>query len=144
MPADLVRVDAAARQAWLGDRLLVLNPLTFDLLAYLVTQAGDVISPDQIMREVWKVSRWPNLKTLTVTMGRVRDALGDDYDNPTYITTIRGRGYRFEAAMVAPAETRVVDVDGRRYDVVHWEKHPYRGADVTFTLHAREAVSDGS
>lgn len=138
---DLIRVDTRAYQAWQGDRLLVLEPLAFDLLAYLIAHAGEVVSADRIMREVWKVSRWPNLKTVTVTMSRIRDALGDDYDAPVYITTVRGRGYRFEKAMVAPAETRVVEVDGRRYDVVWWERHPSRAQDVTFTLHAREAVT---
>ena len=144
MPADLIRVDAPAYQAWQGDRLLTLEPLAFDLLAYLVAHAGQVVPPDQIMREVWKVSQWSNITTATVTMSRLRDALGDAHDNPTYITTVRGRGYRFEKAMVAPAETKTVEVDGRRYDVLWWEKGPYRGATVTFTLHAREAVRDGS
>jgi DNA-binding winged helix-turn-helix (wHTH) protein len=141
MSRDLVRVDVAARQAWLGGVELDLRPMEFRLLAVLVANAGRLVSYDQLKRRVWLVDWMPNRKSIIVTAMVLRRKLGDSHPF-RYMKTVHGLGYRFEASMVAPAETHVVDIDGRRYDVLHWEKHPYRGADVTFTLHAREAVPD--
>ncbi|MEU6709939.1 winged helix-turn-helix domain-containing protein [Nonomuraea sp. NPDC046802] len=143
--ADLVRIDADARQAWLGATRLELLPMEFRLLSLLVSNAGTLVPQKRVLQEVWDTELVGARKTLGTTLCRLRKALGDDSRYPTYITTVGGEGLRFEAAMVAPSETRVVDIDGRRYDVLHWEKHPFRGATSTFTLHARpvEAVSDG-
>lgn len=143
MAADLVRVDAPARQAWLGETELDLLPMEFRLLAFLVANAGRCATYDQLAQRVWLTDWMPCRKTITQHMMHLRRKLGDSFPF-RYVKAVKGVGYRFEQAMVAPTETRVVDVDGRRYDVVHWEKHPYRGADVTFTLHAREAVPDGA
>lgn len=142
--ADLVRIDDHARQAWLGETLLPLRPMEYRLLHELVSHAGVVLPVRHLLREVWGTDVWGMRGTVYMTLVRLRKALGDDAKHPTYITTIDG-GLRFEAAMLAPSQTRVVDIDGRRYTVLHWEKHPYQGATQTFTLYARpvEAVSDG-
>ena len=48
------------------------------------------------MREVWDTTFWTSSKTIDVHLGWVRRKLGDDSRRPRLITTVRGRGLRFE------------------------------------------------
>jgi DNA-binding response OmpR family regulator len=68
----------------------------FDLVSYLIARAGTVVSREELMREVWQTTFWTSAKTIDVHLGWVRRKLGDDTRRPTLITTIRGRGLRFE------------------------------------------------
>ena len=51
---------------------------------------------EELMRDVWQTTFWTSAKTIDVHLGWVRKKLGDDTRRPTLITTIRGRGLRFE------------------------------------------------
>jgi DNA-binding response OmpR family regulator len=93
-----VRVDAAARRAWVGERELELTPKEFDLLALLVAEAGRVVRRERIMDEVWDVNWFGSTKTLDVHVSSLRRKLGDDPERPRLLTTVRGVGLRFEAA----------------------------------------------
>jgi DNA-binding response OmpR family regulator len=94
--AQGVRVDTEARRAWLGDTELDLTTKEFDLLALLVSEAGKVVTREQIMRDVWDSKWWGSTKTLDMHISWLRRKLGDDAQNPRYITTVRGVGFRFE------------------------------------------------
>src|SRR5712664_1175869 len=59
-----VRVDSDARRAWIGDTELELTTKEFDLLSVLVSDAGKVVTREQIMREVWDSKWWGSTKTL--------------------------------------------------------------------------------
>ena len=91
-----VRVDVAARRAWRGDEELDLSPKEFDLLALLVRNAGRVVSREDLMREVWAAQWWHSTKTLDMHVSWLRRKLGDDANDPRYLTTVRGVGFRFE------------------------------------------------
>ncbi|MEQ6902412.1 winged helix-turn-helix domain-containing protein [Nocardioides sp. YIM 152588] len=91
-----VRLDPVARRAWRADRELDLSRKEFDLLQALIERAGDVVTRDELMRNVWQVNFWTSSKTIDVHLGWVRRKLGDDTRDPRLITTIRGRGLRFE------------------------------------------------
>jgi DNA-binding response OmpR family regulator len=91
-----VRVDGDARRAWIGDTELELTTKEFDLLSVLVSDAGKVVTREQIMREVWDSKWWGSTKTLDMHISWLRRKLGDDAHNPRYITTVRGVGFRFE------------------------------------------------
>jgi DNA-binding response OmpR family regulator len=94
--AQGVRVDAEARRAWLGDTELELTTKEFDLLRLLVNDAGKVVTREQIMQEVWGDKWWGSTKTLDMHISWLRRKLGDDAQRPSYITTVRGVGFRFE------------------------------------------------
>ncbi len=68
----------------------------FDLLHALISRAGETVTRDQLMREVWGATFWTSSKTIDVHLGWVRRKLGDDPRKPTLIRTIRGHGLRFE------------------------------------------------
>jgi DNA-binding response OmpR family regulator len=91
--AGAVRVDVAARRAWSGELELALRPKEFDLLALLVGDAGRVVTRERIMREVWNTEWLGSTKTLDTHILSLRGKLAADA-----ITTLRGIGYRFEAA----------------------------------------------
>ena len=91
-----VRVDAGARRAWIGETELDLTTKEFDLLNLLVSEAGKVVTREQIMRDVWDSKWWGSTKTLDMHISWLRRKLGDDAQNPRYISTVRGVGFRFE------------------------------------------------
>ncbi|MEU9867909.1 response regulator transcription factor [Actinomadura sp. NPDC048021] len=91
-----LRLDLAARRAFLDGVELDLRPKEFDLLAVLASRAGTVVSREQLMDEVWDVNWFGSTKTLDVHVSALRRKLGVLGENPGPITTIRGRGYRYE------------------------------------------------
>jgi DNA-binding response OmpR family regulator len=87
-----VRIDSASRRAWRGEQELELSPKEFDLLALLVREAGNVVTRERIMDEVWDVNWLGSTKTLDMHMSWLRRKLGD----PPLIGTVRRVGFRFE------------------------------------------------
>jgi DNA-binding response OmpR family regulator len=91
-----VRVDVAARQAWVDGTEMPLSPKEFELLVLLVRNAGTVVTRERIMEEVWDEHWFGSTKTLDVHISWLRRKLGDDPAEPRCITTVRGVGFRFE------------------------------------------------
>jgi DNA-binding response OmpR family regulator len=94
-----LRMDLAARRAWLGEEELALARKEFDLLARLATDAGHVVTREVLMSEVWDENWFGSTKTLDVHIAWLRKKLGDDPAAPRYIHTVRGVGFR-----LAPTE----------------------------------------
>jgi DNA-binding response OmpR family regulator len=91
-----VRLDPETRRVWRGDREIDLSRMEFELLHALMSRAGELVTRDELMREVWDTTFWTSSKTIDVHLGWVRRKLGDDSRSPSLITTVRGRGLRFE------------------------------------------------
>jgi DNA-binding response OmpR family regulator len=91
-----VEIDPETRRAWRGGREITLSRKEFDLVEALMSRAGDIVTRDELMRTVWHTNFWTSSKTIDVHLGWVRRKLGDDTRRPTLITTIRGKGLRFE------------------------------------------------
>ena len=91
-----VELDPETRRAWRAGREIVLSRKEFDLVEALMSRAGDIVTRDELMRNVWHTNFWTSSKTIDVHLGWVRRKLGDDTRRPTLITTIRGKGLRFE------------------------------------------------
>jgi DNA-binding response OmpR family regulator len=92
-----VSLDPAARRVWVGPQEVVFSRKEFDLLYALMSRAGELVTRDELMRDVWDTTFWTSSKTIDVHLGWVRRKLGDDSRRPRLITTIRGQGLRFEA-----------------------------------------------
>jgi DNA-binding response OmpR family regulator len=99
MTVGRLRLDLAARRAYVDSTELPLRPKEFDLLALLVTRAGEMISREQLMEEVWDVNWFGSTKTLDVHVSALRRKLGELGEDPNRITTLRGRGYRYEVEL---------------------------------------------
>lgn len=91
--ASGVTVDSVKRRATLGDEPLELTAKEFDLLSYLVANAGRVISRDEILQSVWGGQHSTDSNVIEVFVCHLRNKIGD-HDN-AIIQTIRGVGYFF-------------------------------------------------
>lgn len=91
-----VRIDPDSRRAWRAGVEVELSRKEFDLVVALISRAGEVVSREELMRDVWNTTFWTSSKTIDVHLGWVRRKFGDDPRRPTLITTIRGHGLRFE------------------------------------------------
>ncbi|MGN6753988.1 MAG: response regulator transcription factor [Intrasporangium sp.] len=93
---ELVRIDPEGRRAWFKDDELQLTAKEFDLLRVLVREQGKVVSREQLMREVWDTAWLGSTKTLDMHISVLRRKLGDGAQDPRYIATVRGVGFRFD------------------------------------------------
>jgi DNA-binding response OmpR family regulator len=92
-------VDVAARRACVRDRVLPLRAKEFDLLARLASTPGVVVGRDTFMADVWDTRWYGPTKTLDVHVASVRRKLAAaGGDRVPAIATVRGHGYRLEAA----------------------------------------------
>jgi DNA-binding response OmpR family regulator len=96
-----IRLDPVERRVWRGVDEVAFSRKEFDLVHALIARAGDIVTRDELMREVWNATFWTSSKTIDVHLGWVRRKLGDDSRRPHLITTIRGKGLRFEKSTVA-------------------------------------------
>ncbi len=96
--AQDVRVDVGAHRAFQAKRELQLTAKEFELLRVLLRDAGSVVGRETLMREVWGLDPSGSTKTLDMHVSWLRRKLGDDANDPHYITTVRGMGFRFETA----------------------------------------------
>jgi two-component system response regulator RegX3 len=92
-----VRVDSGRREARVGGDEIDLTRKEFELLELLVREAGSVISRERLIDEVWDTNWFGSTKTLDVHVSSLRRKLGDDSQNPRFIHTVRGVGFRFAA-----------------------------------------------
>ena len=67
----------------------------FELLKYLAERENKVFSREQLLEEVWGYEYYGDIRTVDVTVRRLREKLEDDSANPKYIMTKRGIGYYF-------------------------------------------------
>ena len=93
-----LRIDRAARRAWMADEELSLAPKEFDLLLLLASHAGETLRREQIMIEVWDENWWGSTRTLDTHIASIRRKIGDTSDTPERIITVRGIGFRYEAS----------------------------------------------
>ena len=86
-------VDFARAEVTVEHRPVPLSATEYRLLAYLARNAGRILTPDQILQRVWSDEYVGESHLLRVTMGRLRQKLGDDAKNPRFIVTRPGLGY---------------------------------------------------
>jgi two-component system response regulator RegX3 len=92
-----VRLDPDRRSASVDGRDLELTRKEFELLELLLREAGNVVSRERLIDEVWDVNWFGSTKTLDVHVSGLRRKLGDDSADPRFIHTLRGVGFRFAA-----------------------------------------------
>lgn len=73
-----------------------LTPIECRLLKALMTYPGRVMSRKFLMRKVWRTDYLGDTRTLDVHICWIRRKIEEDTQNPRYIKTVRGTGYRFE------------------------------------------------
>lgn len=94
---DGLSIDTRSREVRLGGELVEMTPKEFDVLAHLAASPRQVFSRTDLLRDVWASSPdWQDPATVTVHVRRIRNKIESDPENPRWITTVWGVGYRFE------------------------------------------------
>ena len=75
--------------------VLPLTQREFELMKFLATQKGQVFSREALLEKVWGYEYYGDLRTVDVTIRRLRSKIEDNADRPQYILTRRGVGYYF-------------------------------------------------
>jgi TolB-like protein len=74
----------------------------FQVLVMLLERPGEIVSREEIQQRLWPSTNVDFETNLNAALKRLRDALDDSADNPRFVETVRGRGYRFIAAAGRP------------------------------------------
>ena len=90
-------IDATTRDVTVRGGAVTLTAKEFDLLLFLASSPRQVFDRDQLLTHVWSSSaEWQDPATVTEHVRRLRRKIEVDPDNPRWICTVRGVGYRFE------------------------------------------------
>lgn len=92
--SDLV-IDSSIREAWLNSESLDLTSAEFDLLWLLVSNAGRVLSREEIFTSLRGIDYDGQDRSIDVRISRIRPKIGDDPVHPRRIKTVRSKGYLF-------------------------------------------------
>ncbi len=91
-------LDRAARRVFLSGREVALTSTEFNLLEFFLMHPGRAYSREQLLEAVWGEQRYVTPRTVDVHVRRLREQIEEQAENPKYLTTVRGFGYRFEEA----------------------------------------------
>ena len=91
-----LELDVGRRSLRVGDHEARLTPREVDLLRILVEHRGDVVTREELLEKIWRISFDPRTSLLDTAIHRVRSKLGDHPDGPT-IEAVRGVGFRLSA-----------------------------------------------
>jgi DNA-binding response OmpR family regulator len=89
-------IDASAMQLKVRGELTTTTATEFRLLDYLARHPGRVFSRDHLLDAVWGDARFVTPRSVDVYVRRIREKIEGDAENPRYLKTVRGAGYRFE------------------------------------------------
>jgi len=98
-------VDPRSRTVRVGEAEANLTATEFDLLYELARHPGQVFTREQLLDRVWDEEFYGDASTVTVHIRRLRQKIEPEPDNPTWVQTVWGVGYRFRAT-TAPEAAR--------------------------------------
>jgi two-component system phosphate regulon response regulator PhoB len=93
---DEVVIDASAMQLKVHGEVVTTTATEFRLLEYLARHPGRVFNRDHLLDSVWGDARFVTPRSVDVYVRRIREKIEVDPEDPRYVQTVRGAGYRFE------------------------------------------------
>ena len=89
----------ASRELHNGSERTTLQGQPFEILRMLLERPGSVVTRDQLRQRLWPAGTFVDYDhSLNAAIKRLRTALGDDAQNPTFVETLARRGYRWKAS----------------------------------------------
>lgn len=92
---DNLEIDSATREAWLSGERIDLTSAEFDLLWLLASNAGRVLTREEIFSDLRGIKYDGQDRSIDVRVSRIRPKIGDDPNQPHRIKTVRSKGYLF-------------------------------------------------
>ncbi len=90
-------LNVKSHECLLNDRPLNLTPTEFAILRILCQHKGEVVSAEELFHLIWADEYYTkNNNTITVHIRHLREKMGDSFENPKYIKTVWGCGYKIE------------------------------------------------
>jgi two-component system response regulator VicR len=93
---DLI-IDLSMYQVVKKGQVIELTHREFELLTYLAKHKGQVFTREHLLQSVWGYDYFGDVRTVDVTVRRLREKIEDDPSNPDYVMTKRGIGYRLQS-----------------------------------------------
>lgn len=90
-----ITLNVSTREVTRGGKVIEFTLKEFELLRLLMENKGRVLTRDELLDEIWGYDFVGETRTLDMHIRSLRQKLNDDAENPIYIKTIRGVGYRF-------------------------------------------------
>jgi DNA-binding winged helix-turn-helix (wHTH) protein len=113
MPADVVKfgdgfeLDRNSYELRRAGRALKLERIPLDILFLLVDRGGQLVTREDIIAKIWGKDVFLDTdSSINGAIRKIRQALKDDSENPAFVQTVTGKGYRFIASVIeleAPA-----------------------------------------
>ena len=91
-----VSVDFKRQVVKKAGRLVELSAREFRILSYFIDHAGEMLSREQLLNEVWGYDVFPTTRTVDNHILRLRKKIEDEPESPRYLLTQRGAGYVFD------------------------------------------------
>lgn len=96
VPFGAFEVDLEGRRLLKRGVPIALREQSFQVLAALMERPGEIVTREQLRRRLWPSNTFVDFEVaLNSAVSRLRDALGDSAESPSFIETIPKRGYRF-------------------------------------------------
>ncbi|MEY4040299.1 MAG: hypothetical protein RLZZ52_1167 [Actinomycetota bacterium] len=92
-----IKLDADRHTLHVQGTLVAIPLKEFELLEYLMSNAGRVLTRGQLIDRVWGTDYYGDTKTLDVHIKRLRSKIEADPAEPVHLVTVRGLGYRFDS-----------------------------------------------
>ncbi len=90
-------LNIKSHECTLNEKPLSLTPIEFSILQILCQRKGTVVSAEELFHQIWGDEYFTkNNNTITVHIRHLREKMGDSFENPKYIKTVWGCGYKIE------------------------------------------------
>jgi DNA-binding response OmpR family regulator len=90
-----LEVDREDRRVYVHGKECSLTPKEFDILLFMMENPNRVFSKDDLFERVWGLEAFGDSDTVVVHVRRLREKIEADPQNPQYVETVWGAGYRF-------------------------------------------------
>jgi len=133
-------VDLEGRRLLKKGMLIALREQSFQVLAALIERPGEIVTREELRKRLWSADTFVDFEVaLNSAVSRLRDALGDSADSPSFIETIPKRGYRFVVPIAKRPAVAVMPFVNQTTDA----KDEYFSDGLTDELIRVLSLSDG-
>ena len=131
------QADLASGELYQNGQRVKVQAKLFQALLVLLGRAGDIVTREEVRRQLWPDTSLTNLDAnVNTTINKLRQVLGDSSDNPRYIETIPRRGYSFMATVEFSEARELPQVEIKTSDVQRASQ-----SDVPQTLWSKKRFS---